>query len=113
MASARPERRGGTCEVAGASFRDLNSELKLQDNPNPLTVEALDRLSSGEGCQTLLFLSTLDLALGFGTLPIKWSDKGLTEFVTHRQKYEFNCLPFMASRAARPTTRLHTMQMRI
>ena len=75
VASARPERRGGTCEVAGASFRDLNSELKLQDNPNPLTVEALDRLSSGEGCQTLLFLSfslsTLDLALGFGTLPIK------------------------------------------
>ena len=75
-------------------YRDLNSKLKLQDSPIPLTVEALDRLSSGEGCQTSLFLSTLDLASGFWTLPIKESDKGLTAFVTHRQKYEFNYLPF-------------------
>ena len=73
---------------------DLNSKLKLQDSPIPLTVEALDRLSSGEGCQTSLFLSTLDPASGFWTLPIKGSDKGLTAFVTHRQKYEFNYLPF-------------------
>ena len=42
-------------------YRDLNSKWKLQDSPNPLTVEALDRRSSGEGCQTSLFLSTLDL----------------------------------------------------
>ena len=41
-----------------------------------------------------LFLSTLDLASGFWTLPIKESDKRLTAFVTHRQKYEFNYLPF-------------------
>ena len=28
------------------------------------------------------------------SLPIKESDKALTAFVTHRQKYEFNYLPF-------------------
>lgn len=75
-------------------YRDLNSKLKLQDSPIPLTIEALDRLSSGEGCPTSLFLSTLDLASGFWTLPIKETDKALTAFVTHRQKYEFNYLPF-------------------
>ena len=75
-------------------YRDLNSKLKLQDSPIPLTVEALDRLSSGEGCPSSLFLSTLDLASGFWTLPVKEEDKALTAFVTHRQKYEFNYLPF-------------------
>ena len=39
-------------------------------------------------------MSTLDLAAGFWTLPIKEEDKHLTAFVTHRQKYEFNYLPF-------------------
>lgn len=75
-------------------YRDLNSKLKLQDSPIPLTMEALDRLSSGEGCASSLFLSTLDLASGFWTLPVKEEDKALTAFVTHRQKYEFNYLPF-------------------
>ena len=75
-------------------YRDLNAKLQLQDSPIPLTVEALDRLSSGTGCQTSLFLSTLDLASGFWTLPIREADKSLTAFVTHRQKYEFNYLPF-------------------
>ena len=75
-------------------YRDLNSKLQLQDSPIPLTVEALDRLSSGEGCPSSLFLSTLDLASGFWTLPVREADKGLTAFVTHRQKYEFNYLPF-------------------
>ena len=75
-------------------YRDLNSKLQLQDSPIPLTIEALDRLSSGEGCPSSLFLSTLDLASGFWTLPVREADKGLTAFVTHRQKYEFNYLPF-------------------
>ena len=75
-------------------YRDLNSKLQLQDSPLPLCVEAIDRLSSGQGHQSSLFLSTLDLASGFWCLPIKESDKGLTAFVTHRQKYEFNYLPF-------------------
>ena len=75
-------------------YRDLNAKLLIQDSPIPLTVEALDRLSSGEGCTSSLFLSTLDLASGFWTLPIKESHKTLTAFVTHRQKYEFNYLPF-------------------
>ena len=75
-------------------FRDLNSKLQLQDSPLPLTVEAIDRLASGKGPMSSLFLSTLDLASGFWCLPIKESDKGLTAFVTHRQKYEFNYLPF-------------------
>ena len=75
-------------------YRDLNSKLQLQDSPIPLTIEALDRLSSGKGCPSSLFLSTLDLASGFWTLPVKEADKGLTAFVTHRQKYEFNYLPF-------------------
>ena len=42
----------------------------------------------------MVFLSTLDLASGFWTLPIREEDKHLTAFVTHRQKYEFNYLPF-------------------
>ena len=75
-------------------YRDLNSKLQVQDSPIPLTVEAIDRLSSGTGPPTSLFLSTLDLASGFWTLPIKEEHKPLTAFVTHRQKYEFNYLPF-------------------
>ena len=75
-------------------YRDLNSKLKLLDSPLPLTVEAIDRLSSGKGSQASLFLSTLDLASGFWCLPIREQDKPLTAFVTHRQKYEFNYLPF-------------------
>ena len=75
-------------------YRDLNSKLQLQDSPIPLTVDALDRLASGTGSPDSLFLSTLDLASGFWCLPIKEEDKPLTSFVTHRQKYEFNYLPF-------------------
>ena len=75
-------------------FRDLNSKLQLQDSPLPLCVDAIDRLSSGEGPQSSLFLSTLDLAAGFWCMRIKEEDKGLTAFVTYRAKYEFNYLPF-------------------
>ena len=75
-------------------YRDLNSKLQTLDSPIPLTVEAIDRLSSGTGSQSSLFLCTLDLASGFWCLPIRESDKGLTTFVTRRQKYEFNYLPF-------------------
>ena len=75
-------------------YRDLNSKLKLQDSPIPLTTEALDRLGSGTGSPDSLFLSTLDLASGFWCMAIKEEDKPLTAFVTHRQKYEFNYLPF-------------------
>ena len=75
-------------------YRDLNSKLLVQDSPLPLTLEAIDRLSSGQGDQATLFLSTVDLAAGFWTLPIKEEDKPLTAFVTARQKYEFNYLPF-------------------
>ena len=75
-------------------YRDLNSKLQTQDSPIPLTVDALDRLASGKGPISSLFLSTLDLASGFWCLPVKEEDKGLTAFVTQRQKYEFNYLPF-------------------
>ena len=75
-------------------FRDLNSKLQTLDSPIPHTADAIDRLSSGQGPQSSLFLSTLDLAAGFWTIPIKEEDKGLTAFVTHRSKYEFNYLPF-------------------
>jgi hypothetical protein len=75
-------------------YRDTNSKLLVQDSPLPLTVEAIDRLSSGSGNPDSLFLSTLDLASGFWCLPIKEEDKPITAFVTHRQKYEFNYLPF-------------------
>jgi hypothetical protein len=51
-------------------------------------------MSSGKGDPKTMFLSTLDLASGFWTLPIREADKPLTAFVTHRQKYEFNYLPF-------------------
>ena len=75
-------------------YRDLNSKLKIQDSPIPFTVSALDKMMSGTGRLDSLFLSTLDLASGFWTLPVKESDKPLLAFVTHRQKYEFNYLPF-------------------
>ena len=75
-------------------FRDLNSKLKYLDSPIPLTVEAIDKLSSGQGRPDSLFLSTLDLASGFWCLPIRESDRELTAFSTGRQKYEFNYLPF-------------------
>lgn len=75
-------------------FRDLNSKLQTLDSPIPHSADAIDRLSSGQGPQSSLFLSTLDLAAGFWTLPIKEEDKHLTAFVTHRSKYEFNYLPF-------------------
>ena len=75
-------------------FRDLNSKLKYLDSPIPLTVEAIDRLSSGNGDPKSMFLSTLDLASGFWCLPIREEDKGLTAFTTGRSKYEFNYLPF-------------------
>ena len=75
-------------------FRDLNSKLLTLDSPIPRCDEAIDRLASGAGAQDSLFLSTIDLAAGFWTLPIKESDKARTAFVTHRQKYEWNYLPF-------------------
>ena len=75
-------------------YRDCNAKLQVQDSPLPLCVEAIDRLSSGEGDLRSLFLCTLDLASGFWTLPIAEASKPLTAFVTHRQKYEFNYLPF-------------------
>ena len=75
-------------------FRQTNSKLVTLDSPIPRCDEAIDRLASGAGPQDSLFLSTIDLASGFWTLPIKESDKGVTAFVTHRQKYEWNYLPF-------------------
>jgi hypothetical protein len=75
-------------------FRDTNSKLLYADSPIPLTVEALDRMSSGKGDRSTLFLSTLDLASGFWCLPIKEEDKEVTAFSTGRAKYEFNYLPF-------------------
>ena len=75
-------------------FRDTNSKLQVMDSPIPLTAEAIDRLASGQGDPSSLFLSTLDLASGFWCLPIREQDKALTSFVTHRGKYEFNYLPF-------------------
>jgi hypothetical protein len=75
-------------------FRDTNRKLLTLDSPIPRCDEAIDRLGTGAGPQDSLFLCTLDLASGFWTLPIRESDKGRTAFVTHRQKYEWNYLPF-------------------
>jgi hypothetical protein len=75
-------------------YRDLNSKLETLDSPIPRCDEAIDRLASGQGSTDSLWLSTLDLASGFWTLPIAEADKPLTAFVTHRQKYEWNYLPF-------------------
>jgi hypothetical protein len=74
-------------------YRALNSRLQLEDSPLPLTAEAIDRLSSGQGSRDSLFLCVLDLAFGFRGLPVREGDKGKTAFVTHRGKYEFNYLP--------------------
>ena len=46
-------------------YRDLNSKLQFLDSPLPLTAEAIDRLSAGEGDPDSLLLCTLDLASGF------------------------------------------------
>jgi hypothetical protein len=75
-------------------YRDLNAKLQREDSPLPLTAEAIDRLSSGQGSRDSLFLCVLDLASGFWGLPVKESDKHLTAFCTHRGKYEYNYLPF-------------------
>ena len=75
-------------------YRDLNSKLQREDSPLPLTAEAIDRLSSGQGSRDSLFLCALDLASGFWGLPIKEKDKYLTAFNTHRGKFEYNYLPF-------------------
>ena len=75
-------------------YRDTNSKLMTLDSPIPRCEDAIDRLASGRGPTDSLFLSTLDLASGFWTLPIAESSKPQTAFVTHRQKYEFNYLPF-------------------
>ena len=87
------KKKGGEVRFC-IDFRDCNSKLQYLDSPIPLTVEALDKLSSGDGDRSTLFLSTLDLASGFWCLPIKESDKGITAFTTGRAKYEFNYLPF-------------------
>eukprot|EP00962_Isochrysis_galbana_P039648 scaffold14247_cov140-Isochrysis_galbana.AAC.3 len=73
-------------------YRDLNSKLQREDSPLPLTAEAIDRLSSGQGSRDSLFLCVLDLASGFWGLPIKEKDKYLTAFNTHRGKFEYNYL---------------------
>ena len=75
-------------------YRDTNSKLQIMDSPIPLTADAIDRLASGQGDPSSLFISTMDLASGFWCLPIREQDKHLTSFVTHRGKYEFNYLPF-------------------
>jgi hypothetical protein len=75
-------------------YRDLNAKLQREDSPLPLTAEAIDRLSSGQGSRDSLFLCVLDLASGFWGLPVKEKDKHLTAFCTHRGKYEYNYLPF-------------------
>ena len=73
-----------------------NSASPIVRSPLPLTVEAIDRdrLSRGQGSRDSLFLCLLDLPSGFWCLPIKEEDKPITAFCTHRQKYEFNYLPF-------------------
>jgi hypothetical protein len=72
----------------------LNAKLRLEDSPLPLTAEAIDRLSTGQGSHDSLFLCILDLASGFWGLPLKEECKHLTAFCTHRGKYEYNFLPF-------------------
>ena len=76
-------------------FRQTNSKLETQNSPLPRCDEAIDRLSVGSnGAFDSLFVSTMDLASGFHTLPIREEDKKLTAFCTHRNQYEWNYLPF-------------------
>eukprot|EP00962_Isochrysis_galbana_P030750 scaffold9993_cov101-Isochrysis_galbana.AAC.5 len=57
------------CFCFCTDYRDLNSKLQREDSPLPLTAEAIDRLSSGQGSRDSLFLCVLDLASGFWGLP--------------------------------------------
>ena len=75
-------------------YRDTNAKLMPFDSPIPRCEDAIDRLASGKGPIDSLFLSVMDLASGFWTLPIAEESKAQTAFVTHRQKYEWNYLPF-------------------
>ena len=76
-------------------YRDVNSKLQLriEDSPLPLTVEAIDRLSSGGGSLDSLFLCTLDLASGFWGIPIKESDRGITAFAISYNARLRSCAP--------------------
>ena len=89
-------KKGGQSRMC-LDMRALNAKLVTLDTPIPLTVDSIERLAGGAeniGNADSLFLSCLDLASGFWTLPIAESDKKLTAFSDGRQKYEWNYLPF-------------------
>jgi len=77
-------------------YRDLNSKLRLSDSPLPLTAEAIDRLSSGNGSRDSLFLSTLDLASGFWLCLLKKKIRVKRLSAPTGKNNEFNYLPFGA-----------------
>ena len=87
------KKKGGEIRFC-IDFRDTNKKLQTLDSPIPRCDEAIDRLASGAGPHDSLFLSTLDLASGFWTLPIEEASKPITGFSTRRQRYEWNYLPF-------------------
>ena len=69
-------------------YRKLNDVTKKDVYPMPRVDETLDAL---EGAK---YLSTLDLASGYWSVPIQEKDKEKTAFVTHCGLYEYNVMPY-------------------
>ena len=74
-------------------YRKLNEVTKKDVYPMPRVDETLDAL---EGAK---YLTTLDLASGYWSVPIEETDKEKTAFITHCGLYEYNVMPYGLSNA--------------
>ena len=69
-------------------YRKLNEVTKREIYPMPRVDDTLDTLKDAK------YMTTLDLASGYWTVPLKESDKAKTAFITHHGLYEYNVMPY-------------------
>ena len=69
-------------------YRRLNTVTKREIYPMPRVDDTLDALKD------VKYMTTLDLASGFWTVPVKEEDKHKTAFITHQGLYEYNVMPY-------------------
>lgn len=69
-------------------FRSLNKATIFDPEPMPQAEEIFAELS---GCQ---YFSKFDLSKGYWQVPMKFEDRDLTTFVTHRGLFRFKVMPF-------------------
>ena len=74
-------------------YRKLNSVTKREIYPMPRVDDTLDALNG------VKYMSTLDLASGYWSVPIREEDKQKTAFITHKGLYEYNFMPYGLSNA--------------